>query len=129
MTRLRQDACGGQYEMLDGGQIRLLFISFLPYTTIALYDAWLHERARQVPLSEQALHAAAFVTILLLLSGLLFGQRPLVFVGVSAFAALSAVDEVGFHRGLARRERLMHFLAYACFAGFAIVATRIGALL
>ena len=107
--------------------MQLLFFSFLPYTTVALYDAWLHERARRVPLPEQTVHAAAFLAIVLLFSGLLFARPGLIFAGVSAFAALSAVDEVGFHRGLPRRERLLHFLAYACFAGFAFVAIRIGA--
>ena len=114
--------------MLNAGQKQTLLLSLAPYLCLALYDSWLHERSRRVPLMEQAFHGAALVCLLSLMAGLFLDHPPLVIPATLGFGIAAIVDEVGFHGALARRERLLHFAAYACFAGFVLVASRIGAL-
>jgi hypothetical protein len=63
-----------------------------------------------------------------MIAGLFFDYPSLVVPGVSGFGVAAIMDEVGFHSALERRERLLHFAAYLCFAGFLLVASKIGAL-
>ena len=114
--------------MLDAGQKQTLLVSLAPYLCLALYDTWLHERARRVAVREQAFHAASFVSFVFLMAGLFFDHPGFVWPSLAGFALASLWDEIGFHRGLPRRERGLHFAAYACFAGFVAVAYRIEAL-
>jgi hypothetical protein len=114
--------------MLDAGQKQTLLVSLAPYLCLALYDTWLHERARRVPAPEQALHGVSFVSFVVLMAGLFLGYPGFVWPAIAGFGVASLLDELGFHGGLPRRERGLHFAAYACFAGFAAVAYRMEAL-
>ena len=114
--------------MLDAGQKQTLVVSMVPYLGLALYDSWLHERARRVPMAEQVFHGMAFVSVVSLMAGLFLNHPRFVVPAIAGFGLATLADELGFHRGLPRRERRLHFAAYACFAGFIAIALGIGAL-
>ena len=104
----------------------MILVSFCPYLAVAGYDGWLHEKARRVPFAEQCFHALAALSLPVLLWGL-YAQKPgLALAGLIFFAIAASIDEVRFHGPLGRHERRLHFLGYACFAGFAAVAWRLG---
>jgi len=85
-----------------------LCVALAPYLGFVAIDAWMHEKARRVPVVEQWLHAAILLTL-----GSFFVAA---FVGADAIAAtalvlslpLMAADELGYHGHLSRRERLVH---------------------
>jgi hypothetical protein len=106
----------------------LLFASLLPYLALSAYDGWLHEKARRVPRAEQALHATLFVSAAALIIGAFTARPGIALAGLAAFVPAACADEFGFHGMLERRERRLHHLAYACFAGFVAVAVALGAL-
>ena len=114
--------------MLATGQILALTLGFAPYLVLAGYDGWLHEKARRVPRFEQALHALLFVCVLALLWGLFRQHAVLAWLAIGVFTAAALADELGFHGHLHVRERKLHHVAYACFAGFLVVALVCGAL-
>jgi hypothetical protein len=114
--------------VLSTGQKQLLLASLLPYLALAGYDGWLHEKARKVPRAEQALHAAIALSLVALCAGLFLDFARWVLPALAAFVLAAAVDELGFHAPLERRERRLHHAAYACFALFAAVAWQFGAL-
>lgn len=103
-----------------------MLASFSPYSALAAYDGWLHKKARRVPLAEQAFHAIAALSLLILLCGLYAGRTQIATVALVSFACAACVDEVRFHKPLDRRERRLHFWAYACFAFFVAVSWRLG---
>ena len=114
--------------MLSTPQKGLLLASLVPYLVLSGWDGWLHEKARRVPRVEQALHATLFVAAAALIFGV-FTARPWFAVpGLALFAPAAFADEFGFHGGLDRRERRLHHVAYACFAGFVALAAWLGAL-
>jgi hypothetical protein len=114
--------------MLTVPQTLLLTASLLPYLGLSAYDGWLHEKARKVPRFEQALHAVLAVTAATAIFAL-FTARPHVAVpALAVFALAACADEFGFHGQLAMRERRLHHVAYASFAGFLVVAVVVGAL-
>ena len=112
--------------MLNAGQKQALLLAMTPYLCLALYDGWLHERSRRVPLAEQAAHALLLVSLVTLTIGLFLDRPRWVLPAIIGFGVFTAADELGFHGGLPRRERLLHFAAYACFGGFCLVALRMG---
>jgi hypothetical protein len=114
--------------MLGISQKGLLFASLLPYLALSAYDGWLHEKARKVPRAEQALHATLFVSAAALIFGVFTARPWFALVGLVGFAPAACADEFGFHGMLERRERRLHHVAYACFAGFVAVAAGLGAL-
>ena len=129
LTRLRgNNLPESNAEMLDAGQKQTLFFSLVPYVSVALYDSWLHERSRQVPLAEQGFHAATSLALGVLMFGLFFDHPALLIPAIAGFGLTSCIDELGFHGGLPWRERRLHFVAYTCFAGFVAIAAKIGAL-
>ena len=114
--------------MLDAGQKKTLLLSMLPYLSLALYDSWLHERARRVPMAEQMFHGMLLLSLLALIAGLFLDHPRLVLPAAIVFGFAAFGDEIGFHGTLAPRERRLHFAAYTCFAGFIAVAIWLGAL-
>jgi hypothetical protein len=108
-------------------QKQLLLLGFAPYLGLALYDGWLHEKARRVPMREQLLHASVFVALVALWTGLFF-KPVLVWPALALFATAAFFDEFGYHGMLEARERRLHFAAYACFAGFVAWAAWLHAL-
>ncbi|KGQ18779.1 hypothetical protein LF41_312 [Lysobacter dokdonensis DS-58] len=106
----------------------VLAAALLPYVALALYDGWLHEKARRVPRVEQALHALLFVTGVAFVSGVFTGRSWLAVPALGVFAFAAIWDEWGFHGPLDVRERRLHYVAYACFAAFVAVACGTGAL-
>lgn len=114
--------------MLSPGDKPLLVLCLLPYLGLSAYDGWLHEKARRVPRVEQGLHAVLFVSAVSIIVGI-FSARPwLAWPAIAIFAAAAGADEFGFHAPLEPRERRLHHIAYACFAGFLGVAFWLGAL-
>ena len=108
-------------------QKQLLLLGFVPYLSLALYDGWLHEKARRVPWREQLLHGSVFASLVTLWWGLLREPRA-VWPALAVFALAAFFDEFGYHGMLAARERRLHFAAYASFAGFVSWAAWLGAL-
>jgi hypothetical protein len=106
----------------------ILFASLAPYLALSAYDGWLHEKARRVPRAEQVLHALLALSAIALIFGL-FTDRPwFAWPGLAVFVPAAIADERGFHGLLEPRERRLHHVAYACFAGFIGVAAWLGAL-
>ncbi|HQZ31383.1 MAG TPA: hypothetical protein PLG89_05915 [Arenimonas sp.] len=114
--------------MLATGQTLALTLGFLPYLVLSGYDGWLHEKARRVPRTEQALHALLFACVVALMVGLFRQHAQLAWSAIAVFAVAALADELGFHGHLHHRERRLHHVAYACFAGFLGVAIACGAL-
>lgn len=104
--------------MTAATRLVLLAAALVPYAALAAVDAWMHERHRQVPRLEQALHAVAALTFLGFLVGVFRDIRTLALASLCAFAVVSAWDEFGFHAGLAARERRVHFAAYGALGLF-----------
>jgi len=114
--------------MLDPRQKGILFLSFVPYLCLGLYDTWLHDKARQVPRIEQVFHAVLAVSVGSLALGLFFDLPKLIWPTLVGFTVAALADEFGFHGQLPRHERLIHFAAYTCFALFIAVSVRMGAI-
>ncbi len=115
--------------MLSPGQKQLLLLSFLPYLVLSAYDGWLHEKARRVPRFEQGLHGVLAISVIALATGLFLDRPWLVLPAVAVFAIAGLADELGFHGSLTMRERRLHHVAYACYAGFVGVAVAMGAVI
>jgi hypothetical protein len=98
--------------MTGTARIVALGVGLLPYLGTAGIDTWMHERARKVPIVEQGLHAAlavAFTAFALFV----FLRRELPAVAsLAAFLACLIIDERGFHRELAAKERRVHVISW-----------------
>ena len=112
--------------MLSPAHKLILLAALLPYLVLALYDGWLHQKARRVPVFEQILHGAIGVALGVLLFGLFTGHPSVVQPALTVFALGALWDELGYHGRLAVQERRLHHVAYACFAGFAVTAWSLG---
>jgi hypothetical protein len=99
----------------------LLGLALLPYVVLAGIDTWLHERSRQVPRTEQALHAGAAVGLLVFLGAVFSARTTLALCALCVFAAVASADEFGFHAHLAVRERRIHFASYLALLVFVLV--------
>ena len=113
--------------MLDTTQKGILLASLVPYLALSAYDGWLHEKARRVPRAEQVLHALLALSAIALIFGLFSGRAWLAWPGLAVYVPAAIADEAAFHGMLERRERKLHHVAYACFAGFVAVAFALGA--
>lgn len=98
-----------------------LALALVPYASLALYDGWLHERARRVPRVEQWLHAGAFCSLIVFVGTAFRAQNQIALVALSIFVPIGAADEFGFHAHLAQRERRIHFASYAALGVFVFV--------
>jgi len=102
---------------MTAARVTLLGAALAPYLALVSVDAWMHEKARQVPRFEKVLHYAA---------ALLFGGFAVaVFMDSAAalpllvaFLVCAAVDEFGFHSQLSAVERRVHFVSYAALVLF-----------
>jgi len=95
-----------------------LGMALVPYLAVAAADAWVHERGRRVPLAEQAVHGALAAAMAAFLGGVFLAVPRVAVPALAAFAALLAVDELRFHRGIAAGERRLHIASWLALAGF-----------
>jgi len=100
-------------------QLPVLGFALTPYLVLVSIDAWMHEASRQVPRVERWLHYSAGALFLGFLIALFSDATTLALALFGTFAALTVWDAAGFHRGLAVRERRVHFAAYVALALFA----------
>lgn len=99
--------------------IPVLVVGLVPYLALVLVDGWMHERQRRVPLPEQWLHGAIFVAVGAFIAAALFGYTLIAAIALTCAVPALAADEIGFHGSIARRERIVHYLADLALAGFA----------
>lgn len=86
----------------------VLSVALAPYIGFVVVDAWMHEKARRVPRTEQWLHAgiAVFIGAFFLAA---FRDANLIAGALLVLTLpMMAVDEIGFHGHLSKRERLVH---------------------
>jgi hypothetical protein len=107
--------------MTASARIVWLAVGAIPYLGLVVVDAWMHERARKVPTVERVTHYISAVALLAFLAGAFWPHRLLAAVSLAVFIPLIAFDELGFHRGISARERLVHVAAYAALAVFIAV--------
>jgi hypothetical protein len=93
----------------------------LPYLSLVGADTWMHEVARTVPRTERIIHWTLAPLLIGFLVSVFLDRTTLALGLLAVFIPLLAIDELGFHRGLARRERHVHLAAYAALALFIIV--------
>jgi hypothetical protein len=103
-----------------------MLASFSPYSALAAYDGWLHKKARHVPFTEQIFHAIATLSLAILLWGLFASPTRITTVALISFTCAACINELRFHKPLHRRERRLHFWAYAFFAFFVAVSWSVG---
>ena len=101
-----------------------LGLALLPYLAVAGVDAWMHERGRQVPRVEQWIHGGLALAMAVFLALVFAGRVEQAWAALGLFLALLVWDEVGFHGGIAARERRVHAASWAALAAF-VLAWRI----
>jgi hypothetical protein len=89
-------------------RLLLLSVALAPYLGFIAIDAWMHENARRVPTVEQWLHGGIALAIGSFFLAAFLGANTLAGILLALSLPLMAVDEVGFHGHLSRRERLVH---------------------
>jgi hypothetical protein len=104
--------------MTASARIILLGLGAVPYLCLVAVDAWMHERARKVPGLERIIHYTSAIALLAFLAGAFSARHSLAVMGLAVFVPLTVADEFGFHRAIARRERRVHFAAYAALTLF-----------
>jgi hypothetical protein len=102
-------------------ELPLLGTALTPYLALVSIDAWMHEASRQVPRVERWLHYSAGAIFLGFLFAVFSRANLFALVLFGAFATLTVWDEIGFHRGLAAKERRVHVAAYAALVFFLCV--------
>jgi len=105
----------------NGTRMIWLTLGILPYLGLVGADTWMHEVARKVPRTERIIHWTLAPLLIGFLVAVFVGQRTIALGLLTVFIPLLAIDEFGFHRGLARNERRVHMAAYAALLGFIIV--------
>jgi hypothetical protein len=98
-----------------------LGLGLLPYLSLVGVDAWMHERARTVPALERVIHYTSAVALFAFIAGAFLGRDSLALSSLLVFLVLQALDEFGFHRGIARNERRVHIAAYGALVIFIAV--------
>lgn len=102
-------------------QLLALSIALAPYLAFVVIDAWMHERARQVPTLEQWLHGGIALLVGSFILAAFIGAKILAWVLLLMSLPLMAADELGFHRHLSRRERRVHLAEGLSFVIFIFV--------
>jgi hypothetical protein len=92
----------------------------LVFARYAYLDTIYHLRVRKPSTAENLLHLLLGLCELVLIGAALAPHKPLFFGGAAGTAALGAIDEFGFHRGLPADENDYHAKGHlALFALFA----------
>lgn len=107
--------------MTASARIIWLGLGALPYLVLVAVDAWMHERARTVPPLERIIHYTSAVALLAFLAGAFSARDSLAMASLAVFVPLTVLDELGFHRAIARGERRVHLAAYVALAAFIAV--------
>jgi hypothetical protein len=110
--------------MTASARVIWLGLGVIPYLSLVVVDAWMHERARKVPAIERITHYLSAIALLAFLAGAFWDRRSLAVVSLTVFVVLIAFDELGFHRRIARSERRVHFAAYASLIVFIAIWLR-----
>lgn len=97
-----------------------LHACLLPYAWAGLRDLGHHRTHRQVPPAERALHAAIGLLLMIVVPHACLGHRDVVLPGLLLFVLARALDEVFFHRGLAREEIELHARTHLGFLIFVV---------
>ena len=98
-----------------------LALGLAPYLGLIGVDAWMHERARNVPVVERWIHYTSAVVLIGFLVGVFTQRHALAGVCLAIFVPLLAWDALGYHRALDRTERRVHLAAYLALALFVAV--------
>jgi len=101
-----------------GARFVWLGLAALPYLAMVGVDTWMHEAARKVPRTEKTIHWILAPLLSGFLISAFLARNAIAATLLSAAAVLLVIDEVGFHRPLARSERLVHTVAYVALGGF-----------
>jgi len=99
--------------MTGAARILALGLGLLPYLGTAGIDTWMHERARKVPVVEQLFHAGLAITFTAFVICVFLRREVSAIASLAAFAVCLVLDELGYHRGLARNERRVHVISWA----------------
>jgi len=89
-------------------RLLVLSIALAPYIGFVAVDAWMHEKARRVPKTEQWLHGGIVLALGAFFVAAFLGANWIAGVLLVLTLPLMAVDEIGFHGHLSKRERLVH---------------------
>ena len=95
-----------------------LGLALVPYLAAAGVDAWMHERGRRVPRTEQWIHGGLALAMAAFLTAAFAGRPPVAWGALALFLALLAWDELAFHKAIAARERRVHAVSWAALALF-----------
>jgi hypothetical protein len=101
--------------------IPVLVVALVPYLALALVDGWMHDRERRVPRPEQWLHGAILVSVGTFIAAAFLGSTLIAAVALTCAVPVLVADEMGFHGSIARRERIVHYLADLALASFAVL--------
>jgi hypothetical protein len=99
--------------MTGTARMLALGIGLVPYLGAAGMDAWMHEQARKVPFVEQILHAALAITFTAFAVYVFLRREGPALACLAAFLVCLLFDELGYHRGLAAKERRVHVISWA----------------
>lgn len=89
-------------------RLLVLSLALAPYLGFVAVDVWMHEKARRVPRVEQWLHGGIIVAIGTFIILAFLGADIAAGILLLLSLPLMAVDEIGFHAHLSRREKLVH---------------------
>ncbi len=104
--------------MTGTARMLALGIGLVPYLGAAGVDAWMHERARKVPLVEQLFHAALAIAFTAFAIFVFLRRDVPALAWLAAFVVCLVFDELGYHRGLAANERRVHIISWAALLFF-----------
>jgi hypothetical protein len=116
----RQDGATAPGVRPVSARLITLGLAFAPYASLAALDGWWHEKGRVVPKVEQGLHAALALLLIAFVTLVARAQATAALATFAVFVAVLLADEFGFHAAIARRERVLHWCADACLAGFVL---------
>jgi hypothetical protein len=86
----------------------ILAAALTPYLGLALYDGYLHDRARRVPKLEQFAHGILGISMAIFLWAVFSRQTAVASIALAIFIFVYSIDEFVFHSGIAKHERAVH---------------------